>query len=231
MGFRRIRIEADGAALGEGIGENAFGLKTALYDAGGNEVSLWQLAGGVGNFIMPNTQPRGAYRLEASFPYKIAGHTGKVTHTQRFDNTTTFSSPHLTMLRVEDGGGTLTYRVPAGTTARMVFGARDTAWYEENYPFHRPIRVEATRAWWRPHGTAEWQPLSVTAIGSDFEHRGELPGPAGNIYSASLGPATIAPGEIDVKIQVADIYTGVSDIVFEPVLIVDEPQTKRRAVR
>ena len=97
--------------------------------------------------------------------------------------------------------------------------------------FHRPIDEAATRAWWRRHGTEEWIPLAISKTGADYSFRGNMPGTAGTFYSGDLRAAVAAAGEIDLKVLVGTVYGGTTEVVYEPALIVNEAQPRRRAVR
>lgn len=227
MGNRKIEIDSAGAALGESLGEKAAKVRATLFDADGNELTL--LPRGAGSFLGPNDL--GVFRLVATNDYTIGGRPGRVTQTSVWDKSRSLAPPTLTMLRIEDASGRYAWSAAAGSAPRLIVSARHSLYGDDFYVYHRRIDESATQLWWRRHGTQEWMPLAVAKAATDYSSQASMPGTAGTIYSADLRNAALTPGAVDLKIVVATGLGGTTEVVYEPALIVTEPQGKRRAVR
>lgn len=227
MGPRNFIIEPSGP-LGDNLGVNVLNVEAAVYDETGQAISS-QMAD---SQYRINRRDTGPYRLVASDVYPFEGMTARVTMTGVGNSSVYASPPTLSTLRVEDGRGALTTAVPAGSPARVVFSARQST-IDTYYVVHGPVVPNATKAWWRPHGSAEeWQPVPVTLTTQDFLFAwDQFPGAPGAIYAADLRAATSRPGGIDLKIQLANEWGATSEIVYEPVMMVTPPATRRRSVR
>ena len=228
MGKRKVEIHLSGP-LGETLGENALKVNFTRFDSAGNPVPGREIHAA----YMWYAEVSGPQRLEVTDEYRIAGRAGRVTQTSRFDPAVYPAAPTLTTLRVEDGSGAVATILPAGTRARLLFSGRQSTWEGSSdfYIFHYPIDAAATRAWWRPHGTADWQPLAVNTIAEDMNYAYEMPGPPGTLFSADLQAAAATPGEIDVKISLTNFYGVTTEVVYEPVVVVEPGRGKRRVVR
>lgn len=229
QGTRELAFEPFEAALGGLFGLAGRTVKARMWDSTGAEVAL--LGGSfVGDYRLPRDMT-GVYRFETTMDYKIAGRNGRVTQSSSIEFEKSHAAPTLTMLRIEDGAGTATNTLTRNGKARLFFSARHSSLTDNFYVFHFKVDPAATRAWWRPHGTTEWLPLSVSTTGEDYAHRGEMPGTAGTLFAADLQAVTAVSGAIDLKVSVATRFNGQTEVVYAPALVVNESQPRRRAVR
>jgi hypothetical protein len=176
----------------------------------------------------------GTYRLTVTDDYRISGHPGRLTQLSSYDtHVNPDGPPSLSALRIENGRGMATTTVMAGSPSRVVFAVRQSLMEGQGSWEVRHSRpdVGATQAWWRPHGTADWLPLSVINTGEDYSHKGDFPGSPGTLYTAALAPATAAEGEVDLKFALKNTFGGTTEAVYEPAFVVGPAGTRRRAMR
>jgi subtilisin family serine protease len=175
----------------------------------------------------------GPHRLTSSTIYPIAGREGRVSQVSLYDTTAqTDGPPTLTVMRVENGRGVVSTTVAAGSPSKVVFAARQSTMGQGNWMVqHARINAAETKAWWRPHGTAEWFPLAVQNTGEDYAYKSQFPGSPGTLYAASLAPAVAAEGAVDLKFSVTNLFGGTTETVYEPAFFVGPPGTRRRAMR
>lgn len=175
----------------------------------------------------------GPHRLTASTVYPIAGREGRVTQISLYDTTAqTDGPPTLTVMRVENGRGVASTTVAARSLSKVVFAARQSTMGQGNWMVqHARINAAETKAWWRPHGTAEWLPLEVRNTGEDYSYKSQFPGSPGTLFSASLAPAVVAEGAVDLKFSVTNLFGGMTETMYEPAFLVGEPGIRRRPMR
>ena len=123
FGVRKIEFEPYGAAIGESIGERITAVKGKLFDGDGNELFLE--ARNPGYYRGPKED--GRYRVLLTTDYGVAGRTGKLTQNSIYEKTRNTGIGTLTMLRVEDAGGNVTWTVPSGSAPRLTFAARHSS--------------------------------------------------------------------------------------------------------
>lgn len=182
---------------------------------------------------MPRPTP-GIYRLTVTDDYSVSGHRGRLTQLSNYDTRANPDGPPtLSALRIENGRGTATTTVMAGSPSRVAFAVRQSVMTDQTDWEVRHSRpdIGATQAWWRPHGAAEWLPLRVTNTGEDYSHKGEFPGSPGTLYTAALAPATAAEGKVDLKFFLKNTFGGTTEVVYEPAFIVGPSGTRRRSMR
>jgi len=230
MGSRRVDLRPHGP-LGESLGSNALKIQAKLTKADGSNMSMVRdLFAGTFEF----QPPPDTYRFTATDTYTVNGKPGKLTQVSLYDTRLYDAPPGLSMLRIETERGSNGSLVAQHSRPRLVFAARTSLFVPPNnfYISHTPVIASATKAWWRPHGTSEWQPLAVTMTGDDSRlGAGEQPGPPGTLFAAPLDAATAGTGEIDLKILVGNEYGATTETVYEPALIVVPTDIRRRAAR
>ncbi|HEX6099289.1 MAG TPA: S8 family serine peptidase [Thermoanaerobaculia bacterium] len=175
----------------------------------------------------------GVHRLTASSVYPIAGREGRVSQVSLYDTTARNDGPPtLTVVRVENGRGVAATTVAARSLSRVVFAARQSTLGQTDWEVqHARVNAAETKAWWRPHGAADWLPLEVVNTGEDYSYKSMFPGSPGTLFSASLAPAVTAEGGVDLKFSVTNLFGGATETTYEPAFFVGPPGTRRRPMR
>ena len=228
MGSRRVDLRPYGS-LGENLGQNAWQIDAELTKADGSKVSMTRdLFIGTYEF----QPPPDIYRFTATDTYPVNGKTGKLTQVSRYDTRLYDAPPGLSLLRIETGRGLSASGVLQHSQPRLVFGARTSLFVPPNnfYVMHTPTG-SGSKAWWRRHGTSEWQPLAVTITSEDNGTSSDQPGMPGTIFAGPLDAATAEPGEIDLKILVVNEYGATTEAVYEPAFVVTPAVGRRRSAR
>jgi hypothetical protein len=215
--------------LGEDLAESQQRLSFSMVDSQEKAVKF-QLVFVAGVFVTTAALPPDTYRLRiVNDTHRVNGEKSRGTLTSHFDSRVHPAAPTLTSLRIEDGSRSAVSVIQSGDHARLLFSARHST-STLGTVTHRPVADSATRVWWRPAGTADWQALAVAIVASDYSGGS----PAGTVFSADLQPMSrITTGPVDLKIEVSNEYGGRSEWLLEPALAVVRTVTpaKRRSVR
>ena len=133
------------------------------------------------------------------------------------------AAPAFTSFMITAASGAPTSRLAAGEAGRLSFSAADFA--ATGFFRSQLSRPEATRAWYRVHGTPDWLPLSVVVTGSETGERRVLKHyPAGDVYSVDLSPASVrADVAVDLKIDLEDVAGNKLTWIQEPAFRVGDP--------
>jgi len=194
-----------------------------LFDTAGNVVRQGQVAG--------QALPPGAYRLQSvNTDYTVGSDRGKATFTASFDTRGSDGwPPTFTALRVLDGLGVQTSRIPAGSAASLVFSGMD---HSEVTRWPTPVLEQSERVEYRAHGTSDWHSLSTVVVARDYGTNAELGHyPTGTLWRADLSRVTATTsGRIDLRLQVQDPAGNAIELLLEPAFAVVAP-TRSRAVR
>jgi hypothetical protein len=146
-------------------------------------------------------------------------------------------APTLTSLRVVNAQNRLTEHFDRNGTATLFFSAADLAYPFRAFGETRELKREATRVWYRVHGTTEWQPVSPVWQSSDLGSPTSLGHfPAGELWTADLSPATRTGADaIDLRIEIEDVPGNRSTWTQSPAFLIGTNSApgarKRRSVR
>ncbi len=109
------------------------------------------------------------------------------------------SAASIASIAILDRDGTMTSTLRRGEDGALLFSAHD------------PIRIDATRVWFRGSGAAEWLPVSPLLVGGDATVVRFL---------ASLTHATVRGGTIDLRISLTSKSGSTSVLTLEPAFTV-----------
>jgi hypothetical protein len=148
-------------------------------------------------------------------------------------------APTLTALRVLNAQGRLAEKLEPNSNASLFFAAGDyeyPALGERRFGSTRDLKRDATKVFYRAHGTANWISLTPVHQGSDLGSIDALRRfPAGEIYRADLGAVTRAGASaIDLRIEIEDVAGNQTTWTQSPAILVsgnDGTPSKRRAAR
>ena len=184
-------------ALGEDLADEAEDFKeVSLVDSTGKAVQ-WRQVQNPGVFITTALLSPDRYSLRLA----VAGGT----LTANFDTRKSNSAPSFASLRIEDSTRTAVSTLRLNDNARVHFSTK------------AGVVASETRAWWRPSGTTDWRPLTVSILEP-------------TVFEADLHAATGARGEVDLRLAIADSLAATAEWVVERAFAVEQTK-KRRAVR
>jgi subtilisin family serine protease len=188
----------------------------------------------------PAPQAGGRY-VAARDDMNVAGRPSRGEVEVRFGNDPgDLQAPTLTALRVMNGQGRLAERLARNGNASLFFAAGDFDYppaNQRNLGSTRELKREATKAFYRAHGTAAWIPLTPVHQGSDLGSVLALRRfPAGEMYRADLSAATRAGADaVDLRIDVEDVAGNRTTWTQSPAMLVFDdgtpPPVRRRSVR
>ena len=146
-------------------------------------------------------------------------------------------APFITSLTVRNAAGNVVDQLTRGEAATLHFSGGDYVIGAFPRMAESGSKPEATKAWWRVSGTAEWQPLSLAITGSETGRRSDTGfWPAGDLYRADFTAATAVDNAlVDVKIELQDpagnrlTWTHERSIMIGTVTAPNTP--KRRSTR
>jgi hypothetical protein len=192
-------------------------------DGNGGTYSLFD-RNGVHLFTKPLDDPRQPLQLTAdryrmvvsSGNYWLRNARGSVTLTSEFDLAKGFNSnpPSVTSLTLLDGKRHTTDSFVKGEHGTLEFSFNDLSFAPNVLPL-----FDSTKAWYRKHGTTQWNPLAVTKVIDlvDFE---------GTVVRADLGAATQEDSTaVDLRIASADMNGFTTDYIVSPAFAVGDWDT------
>ena len=141
-----------------------------------------------------------------------------------------FRAPTLTTFRIVDSAGRLGDTMRLDDPVRLEFSVAD--WDLTDNTVTQPLKREATRVWYRAHGTTEWLPAPVVLAGEDngsFDTLGRIP--AGDIFRADLSAATANAGGVDVRVQTEDADGNQATWSQSPAFVVNAGKGRARRLR
>ncbi|HKB78171.1 MAG TPA: S8 family serine peptidase, partial [Thermoanaerobaculia bacterium] len=210
---------------------NWFGSRGEPRDVEGTSVHA-ELRDGEGTPLsMDATLPAGKYRLEWTKPVALPAFAGEARFEADIDSSGDDPAPpSLRLLRVVDAEGVQRSTLTRGSAATLRFAAIDLVpVLRSAMLLNAPVAASMTRAWWRPHGAAAWQPLPVAIEGEDLGDPGDLGHPpAGTFFACDLSAATAAAGTIDLRLHVEDAAGNAIEYELDPAVLV---AARRRAVQ
>lgn len=179
----------------------------------------------------------GAYRIEASSSvmslYPTVPRQAKVTmnlNSSRAD----YFPPVFTGAMLFDGAGKFATRLEPNGGGSLQFAAADYSYAGlagSVIRTYSPVKSEATKAWYRASGAADWLPLTVTQVMEDTSSTLSQ----GILFRADLSPLTNIsdPRRLyDIKLDVEDASGNTTSYQLTPAFSVG-PETpgRRRAAR
>jgi subtilisin family serine protease len=136
--------------------------------------------------------------------------------------------PTLTSAAVLNARSQPANRLGHGETARLRFSAIDAA--QDAAPGR--VKLDATKAWIRPTGGAQWIALPVAVRDEDFvDPNVAAREPVGTIFESSLSAIANEEGLFDLRITVEDASGNATETTFIAVFEVAPSQARRRSVR
>ena len=225
------RVPRDGflGAAGEQL-EETLGTTWSTFDAAGSQTATgtWHGASAPSPAI-PAPAPGG--RLVATRgDLPAVGRSGRGTLEVRFgQDATDVTAPTLTSLRVVGADGRPSIRLARGEAATLHFSVADLDYARAAET--RPMNVAATRAWFRTHGAAAWQPLDLAVRGSETGSLVSLRHvPAGDLYRADLNAATASAevGWFDLRFELEDAAGNRAEWTLESAFAVGTPPREPR---
>ena len=192
--------------------------ETRYVDAGSGTYSLYD-KNGLLLFTKSLGDPRSPLELTAD-RYRVvitSGNSwlrnarGLVTLTSEFNlgSGPNSLSPSVTSLTLLDGKGHTTDSFIKGEHGILQFAFNDLVFAPNVLPL-----FDSTKAWYRKHGTTQWNPLAVTKV-IDLVDR------EGSIVRADLGAATQEDSvAVDLRISSADANGFTTDYVVSPAFAV-----------
>jgi hypothetical protein len=168
--------------------------------------------------------------IEAVRTHDLEAHEGRTLVSARFGGTQPDQlPPSLTTLAVLDARSQPANRLGLGAPAHLRFSAIDFAGGAAA-PGH--VKLDATKVWIRPAGTAPWRPLPVVVRGEDFDDPA-ISGrePAGTIFECALEEITTEKGVFDLRISVEDASANTTETTLEAAFAVTESPRRSRSVR
>ncbi|PYQ30050.1 MAG: hypothetical protein DMF56_10010 [Acidobacteria bacterium] len=192
----------------------------------------------------PAPQTGGRY-VAARDDMNIAGQPSRGEVEVRFgSDPNDLDAPTLTALRVLNAQGRLAEKLEKNSNASLFFAAGDyfypPADQRSKLGSTRELKREATKVFYRAHGSATWTPLTAVHQGSDLGDVAQLRRfPAGEMYRTDLAAVTRAGADsVDLRIEIEDIAGNRTTWTQSPAIILSgdagqppPPTGKRRSAR
>jgi hypothetical protein len=195
-------------SLGDQRNAEANGVELTLYDGKDNVVQSAKV------FMDPWPDVgREKYRLEIGRPTNVHGIPGEAHVTAKFDTTQPdHAPPAMTSLRLLDGNGVFASDFFPGANGSLQFSAIDYVPLDPDIGIGvdwGSIRIEGTKARWKPHGTDTWRELPYTIAANEVaqgREGAESLGhpPIGTLFRWDLAPVTREPALIDLQLHFED---------------------------
>jgi hypothetical protein len=133
------------------------------------------------------------------------------------------SAPTLTSLALRDSNDRNITSLTANAPASLVFSAAAYA-FDRGFSTHAP-RAEMTRVSWRPAGSNDWQPLTVTTTSTDLDSTASMPA-FGTTFRADLAPLVASSTHMaDLRIELEDEWGNTTSWTLGSGIVIGDPST------
>ena len=132
--------------------------------------------------------------------------------------------PTFTSIGVLNAAGSMTSALPRGEAGALFFTAADS----DGAGAYHSVAGNATRAWFRWSGDAQWSPLVAVETATDCDR---VASPLGQQYRVDLSAcATRSNATVDLRLAVSDAAGNTTTLTLEPAFAIVSPAGKGRAV-